>query len=78
MNVFLAISFALLSIVCSTFVVYGQPNDNKDKAMLRKMYDYHLSNTQGYEDLRYLATRIGGRLSGSPQAEAAVVWASQT
>lgn len=57
---------------------YPQQNASKDKQMLRKMYDFHLGNDQSYENLRYLSTQIGGRLSGSPQAAAAVEWARQT
>jgi carboxypeptidase Q len=54
------------------------PTSKNDSEMMRKIYDFHLSNDQCYENLRYLATKIGGRLSGSPQAAAAVEWARQT
>jgi Zn-dependent M28 family amino/carboxypeptidase len=46
-----------------------------DSAMIRKIYDYYLTQSKTYSNLEYLATKIGGRLSGSPQAEQAVGWA---
>lgn len=55
-----------------------RPMTDKDSTTIRKIYDQHLTNAQCYEDLRYLSTQIGGRLSGSPQAAAAVEWARQT
>ncbi|WP_139922249.1 M28 family peptidase [Hymenobacter sp. DG01] len=45
-----------------------------DSVVIRKIYDEALARGQSYENLRYLTTRIGGRLSGSPQAEQAVQW----
>jgi carboxypeptidase Q len=48
-----------------------------DSLMIRKIYDEALTNGKSYEQLRYLTGQIGGRLSGSPQAAAAVEWARQ-
>ncbi len=48
---------------------------NKDSLLLRKIYDYYLTKSNCYSNLEYLATKIGGRLSGSKQAEKAVEWA---
>ncbi|MDX5444412.1 MAG: M20/M25/M40 family metallo-hydrolase [Hymenobacteraceae bacterium] len=48
-----------------------------DSAVIRKIYDEALSDPQSYKNLEYLSTRIGGRLSGSPQAAAAVEWTRQ-
>ncbi|MFB9863906.1 peptidase M28 family protein [Rufibacter immobilis] len=50
---------------------------NQDSLHIRKIYDMALSQGQSYEQLRYLTSRIGARLSGSPQAAAAVEWARQ-
>ncbi len=61
---FLSLSFALLSA-------------QEDSAMLRKLYTYHLTQSNSYENLRYLCKKIGGRISGSPQAEKAVQWAAE-
>lgn len=45
---------------------------------IRLIYDEALLNGQCYQNLDFLANQIGGRLSGSPQAAAAVEWAYQT
>ena len=45
--------------------------------MLRKIYDYYLTNSRCYSNLKELCSTIGGRLSGSPQAEQAVIWAKK-
>ncbi|WP_396276093.1 M20/M25/M40 family metallo-hydrolase [Hymenobacter psychrotolerans] len=45
-----------------------------DSLNIRKIYDEALLRGRSYEALRDLCTRIGGRLSGSPQAEQAVQW----
>ncbi|WP_066829983.1 M20/M25/M40 family metallo-hydrolase [Rufibacter ruber] len=50
---------------------------HQDSLFIRKMYDHALTNGKSYEQLRYLTGRIGARLSGSPQAAAAVEWARQ-
>ncbi|WP_286756849.1 M20/M25/M40 family metallo-hydrolase [Roseivirga sp. UBA838] len=54
--------------------VHGQ---EKDAAFIRKIYDEALAKGESYEMLRYLTKNIGGRLSGSPQAAAAVEWSRQ-
>ncbi len=36
-----------------------------------------LTHGKAYEDLRYLCKNIGSRVSGSPQAAAAVAWGQQ-
>src|ERR1039457_5842710 len=48
---------------------------NNDSIIIRKIFDEALSNGQCYQNLEYLTTKIGGRLSGSPQAAQAVEWA---
>lgn len=45
--------------------------------MVRKIYDYYLTQSKTYSNLEYLATKIGGRLSGSEQAAKAVEWAKK-
>ncbi|HEX8328287.1 MAG TPA: M20/M25/M40 family metallo-hydrolase [Hymenobacter sp.] len=49
-----------------------------DSLALRKIYDEALLRGQSYENLRYLTTTIGPRLSGSPQAQQAVEWGKAT
>ena len=45
--------------------------------MIKKIYDEALTNGHTYENLRYLCKEIGNRLSGSPEAAAAVEYAKQ-
>ncbi len=46
-----------------------------DSAMIKKIFNEALSNGKSYSNLDYLTNKIGGRLSGSPQAQQAVDWA---
>lgn len=48
-----------------------------DSTTIRSIYDYFLSSSNCYSNLEHLATRIGGRISGSPQAEEAIKWTRQ-
>ena len=48
-----------------------------DSVIIKQFYDNALTSTKSYEDLRYLTKNIGARLSGSPQAAAAVEWGKQ-
>jgi carboxypeptidase Q len=63
---------AFLSL--ASVLLFGQ---NEDSLVIRKIYNYHLTKSNSYENLRYLCKNIGGRISGSPQAEKAVVWATE-
>ena len=47
---------------------------NADSVMIRKIYDEVLTHSECYQNLSYLCSNIGGRLSGSPQAAKAVNW----
>jgi carboxypeptidase Q len=56
----------------------AQQNTYKsDSTVIRKFYDDALTSYESYENLRYLTKNIGARLSGSPQAAAAVEWSRQ-
>ncbi|MBP9069657.1 MAG: M20/M25/M40 family metallo-hydrolase [Bacteroidia bacterium] len=57
-----------------SFEINAQTNDS---IMLRKIYDHYLTESKSYKNLEYLATKIGGRLSGSKKAEEAVYWAKK-
>lgn len=48
-----------------------------DSLVLRRLYDYYLTQSRCYDNLRELTGSIGGRLSGSPQAAKAVDWAKK-
>lgn len=57
-----------------TQVAFTQSDDEK---MIKAIFDKALTDGQSYEMLEYLTTKIGARLSGSPQAAAAVEWSRQ-
>ncbi len=48
-----------------------------DEEMVKKIFDKALAGGESYEMLDYLTNQIGARLSGSPQAAAAVEWSRQ-
>ncbi len=50
---------------------------NEDAWMIRKIYDQALTEGSAYPWLHYLTKRIGNRISGSPQAAAAVEFSRQ-
>ncbi|ELR72233.1 Aminopeptidase [Fulvivirga imtechensis AK7] len=52
-------------------------SQSEDEAMLRKTFNEALTNGQSYQMLDYLSNNIGARLSGSPEAAAAVEWSRQ-
>lgn len=66
---FLIIAFSLLS-----GSVFAQ---NKDSVMFRKIANEILLHGKCYSYLDYLSNKIGGRLTGSPQAAAAVEYTYQ-
>lgn len=66
----LALSLLLLSAV----ITQGQTGDS---LMLRKLFDYYLTGSHCYQNLEQLCTKVGARLSGSPEAAQAVQWAKQ-
>ena len=49
-----------------------------DSVALRRIFDEALLRGESYDNLRYLTGTIGGRLSGSPQAQQAVEWGKAT
>lgn len=57
------------------FVSFNVQSQTNDSVQIRKIYDYYLTQSKTYSNLEYLSTKIGGRLSGSPKAAAAVTWA---
>ena len=62
---------AILVLVCTSF---NSPDELNDEETLRLIYDLALTEGDCYENLRVLCKDIGGRLSGSPEAEQAVQW----
>ena len=64
----------LLTLLLTLVVISSSAQNSKDKVQIRKIFDEALERGDSYEMLRYLTKNIGGRLSGSPQAAAAVEW----
>ena len=60
--------FTLL-ILLATCYGFSQSNDEKQ---IKAIYDAALTNGKAYDWLNYLSNQIGGRLSGSVQAQKAV------
>jgi carboxypeptidase Q len=53
-------------------------SQNTDSVVIRKLFDEALRHGESYKNLDYLSNRIGGRLSGSPQAAKAVAFGLNT
>jgi hypothetical protein len=64
-----------LIFILSAHILSAQ--NNPDSLMLRNIYDFNLTQSECYENLRHLCKKIGHRLSGSVAAEKAVDWAKQ-
>ncbi len=65
------LKLTLLLLLAASATTFAQ---NADSLMLRKIYDEELVNGQCYQNLHYLCKNIGGRLSGSANAQKAVEW----
>ncbi len=67
-------------ILCLSFLtIFGQvqSESDKDAFFIREIYNKTLTEGKSYDWLMYLTKRIGGRLSGSPGAAAAVEYTRQ-
>lgn len=64
-----------LILAITTAHVVAQPAS--DSAMIRSIYDHALTRSKCYENLEYLSNTIGPRLSGSAQAERAVIYSKK-
>lgn len=72
----------LFLITISFFLFSGSMNDQstlleQDTKNIHRIFNEVLGNGECYQNLEYLCKGIGGRLSGSPQAAAAVEWGRQ-
>ena len=56
-------------------LVLGQSEIHKDQ--IKKIFNQALTNGRSYDWLDHLSNQIGGRLSGSLNAERAVIWGHQ-
>ncbi|HSH66901.1 MAG TPA: M20/M25/M40 family metallo-hydrolase [Bacteroidia bacterium] len=60
------------------FTHFNLLNAQSDSVIIHNIYTEALKNGKSYSNLDYLSNKIGGRLSGSPQAQQAVDWAVKT
>ncbi|MFY0600150.1 MAG: M20/M25/M40 family metallo-hydrolase [Cyclobacteriaceae bacterium] len=63
----------LLAILFIPLIAFSQSHED----FIKRVYDEQLTNSPVHENLRYLCKEIGNRLSGSPQAAAAVEYTRQ-
>lgn len=61
----------LLLVLACFCTLFGHAQ-SKDSTVIKSIYNEVLTNGKCYRNLEYLSNRIGGRLSGSPQAQQAV------
>jgi carboxypeptidase Q len=67
----------LLMSCLVTITAMAQDPSVDDAKFIRKIYDAALTNSNSYTWLEYLSLEIGARLSGSPEAAAAVEFTKQ-
>jgi len=73
MNNIYALGFFILT--CFAFAkAQSLSSSEADSLMMKSIYDFSLTESKSYEWLDYLSNNIGGRLSGSIQAERAVTY----
>jgi hypothetical protein len=65
-------------IVLHSLPVNAQLSHDADSVTIRKLYNEALQNGKTDSNLRYLTSRIGARISGSPQAQQTIDWAMRT
>lgn len=63
------------ALLVTVIIASAQTAFQVDSLRIRHCYNEALSNGHSYENLRYLTSHIGARLSGSPQADMAIKWA---
>jgi len=61
-------------LMLRTVEVIAQTGPGNDSVQIRRIYNEALDNGKSYENLRYLTGHIGGRITGSPQADQAIQW----
>jgi hypothetical protein len=70
-------SFLFALIIILLGLKSSQAQFTSDSSRIAGFFSESLKNGQAYSSLHYLCKRIGSRLSGSPQAAAAVVYCQQ-
>jgi len=72
-----SISVVLLAVFCLATTGLNAQESTADAQMLRKIYDMALTEGKAYDWLDHLSNEIGGRLSGSLEAEKAVQYTKE-
>ena len=67
----------LVLLLLMNFSIVFSQKSKKDSLIIRDIYSESLKDPQAYHWLDYLSNHIGGRLSGSPEAAAAVEFTRQ-
>ncbi|MGB1942120.1 MAG: hypothetical protein ACPHOD_05585, partial [Flavobacteriaceae bacterium] len=67
--------YILITLLLIMF--YAEAQQQKDSLMLQSIYRTSLLDGKAYDWLDYLTNQIGGRLSGSLNAERAVEWSKE-
>ena len=65
-----------LLLLCSSLSLHAQKKEGL-KRQIKKIYQEALTQGKSYDWLDHLTNQIGGRLSGSLNAERAVKWAKE-
>ena len=68
------LSICLFGLMMTTSTAQTKITSTEDSVFIRKIFDQALVNGESYKNLEYLCKVIGHRLSGSQEAEQAVVW----
>ncbi|MEQ8908695.1 MAG: M20/M25/M40 family metallo-hydrolase [Vicingaceae bacterium] len=68
---------SIFTIFLLVFISTTTSSQEKDSLQLRKIFDIALTEGHAYENLRSLCKEVGARLSGSPAADSAVIWAQE-
>lgn len=80
-NISLSLIIALTIISCTEQKAVKEVEtstiNKQDSTQIKTIFDASLTEGQAYEWLRDLTQNIGGRLSGSPEAQQAVEWGEQ-
>ena len=63
-----------LLILCLSIFSIQSLAKKEDSLFIRKIYDAALVNGEAHDNLRYLCKNIGARITGSAEAEMAVLW----
>jgi carboxypeptidase Q len=69
--------FVIISFICGSSIKAQQQQSDADALFIRNIYDKSLTEGLCYPWLKHLTTKIGNRLSGSPQYAAAVEYNRQ-